>query len=441
VSIPFGFSPNPGDKNNDLAAMFENMGRMLRNAGKNTGSVDWDSARDSVKRTIKNDLVVTDRDLQTMKIATELADLWLDSATAFPQSAANFELLTKQQWVDQTFESWKSIVEPVAEGVSGAMTGLLPNGQDGGKIEIPEEFISGLPDEVAANLRETLASTDFAALTAPIMAMAKSMGATMYGAQFGEALGNMSNEVLSATDIGIPLTDNQVSGYVASNVNEFSKSLEIDESDVRIYIALRERAHSRLFANAPWLSSQILAAISAYAKGVRIDTSRIQDAIAGIDPSNPESIQSSITPDLFEPVLTDAQKQAHQRLEQLLALIEGWVSCVVTQAISNRLASSTALDEAFRRRRAAGGPAEKLFGGLIGLELRPKRMREANNLWQELTELKGQTERDDIWQHPDLLPSLDDLADVSGYLESQSIDLMSELNRIIETTEAPKEDD
>lgn len=416
------------------------MGRMLRNAGKNTGSVDWQSARDSVKRALKNDTAVTDRDSQTMKIATELADLWLDSATAFPQSDANFSLLTKQQWIDQTFESWKLIVEPVAEGVSGAMTGLLPDSQDGRKFEIPEEFIAGLPDEVAANLRETLASTDFAALAAPIMAMAKSMGATMYGAQFGEALGNMSNEVLSTTDIGIPLTDNQVSGYVASNVNEFSKSLGIDESDVRIYIALRERAHSRLFANAPWLSSQILAAISAYAKGVRIDTTRIQDAIAGIDPSNPESIQSSITPDLFEPVLTDAQKQAHQRLEQLLALIEGWVSCVVTQAISNRLVSSTALDEAFRRRRAAGGPAEKLFGGLIGLELRPKRMREANNLWQQLTELKGQTDRDDIWQHPDLLPSLDDLADVPGYLESQSIDLMSELNRIIETTEAPKEE-
>lgn len=416
------------------------MGRMLRNAGKNNGSVDWQSARDSVKRTLKNDTAVTDRDSQTMKIATELADLWLDSATAFPQNDANFNLLTKQQWIDQTFESWKAIVEPVAEGVSGAMTGLLPDGKEGGKFELPEEFIAGLPDEVAANLRETLASTDFAALAAPIMAMAKSMGATMYGAQFGQALGNMSNEVLSTTDIGIPLTDNQVSGYVASNVNEFSKSLGIDESDVRIYIALRERAHTRLFANAPWLSSQILAAISAYAKGVRIDTTRIQDAIAGIDPSNPESIQSSITPDLFEPVLTDAQRQAHQRLEQLLALIEGWVSCVVTQAISNRLASSTALDEAFRRRRAAGGPAEKLFGGLIGLELRPKRMREANSLWEELTELKGQADRDEIWQHPDLLPSLDDLADVSGYLESQSIDLMSELNRIIETTEAPKEE-
>lgn len=439
MSIPFGFSPNPGD-NNDLAAMFENMGRMLRNAGKNTGSVDWDSARDSVKRTIKDDRAITERDEQSMNIATELADLWLNSATALPQSDAAHRLLKKQQWVEETFESWKKLVEPVAEGVSGAMTGLLPGPENGGTLEIPEEFLSSLPDEVAANLRETLASTDFAALTGPIMAMAKSMGATMYGTQFGEALGNMANEVLSTSDIGIPLTENQTSGYVAANVAEFSKSLGIDESEVRIYIALRERAHTRLFSNAPWLSSQVLTTISAYARGVRIDTERIQDAIAGLDPANPETIQASITPDLFEPTLTEEQKQAHERLEQLLALIEGWVSLVVTEAIGNRLSSAVALDEAFRRRRAAGGPAEKLFAGLIGLELRPKRMREATDLWQKLTELKGQAERDDIWKHPDLLPSLDDLADVEKYLSGQAVDLMAELNRIIETTEAPKED-
>ncbi len=440
MSIPFGFSPNPGD-NNDLAAMFENMGRMIRNMGKNTGSVDWDSARDAVKKSLKSDMQITERDEQSMKIATELADLWLNNATAFPQSDISHRLLTKQQWVDQTFESWKKIVEPVAEGVSGAMTGLLPNDQDGGSLQIPEEFLSSLPPEVAANLRETLASKDFAAITGPIMAMAKSMGATMYGTQFGQALGSMANEVLSTSDVGIPLTDHEISGYVAGNVTNFSNSLGLDESDVRIYVALRERAHSRLFANAPWLNSQILSAIAAHAKGVKIDTSRIQDAIAGLDPTNPEQIQNSITPDLFEPVLTPEQVKAHEKLEQLLALIEGWVSVVVSEAISNRLTSAVALDEAFRRRRAAGGPAEKLFAGLIGLELRPKRMREAAQLWEKLTELKGQANRDEIWQHPDLLPSLDDLSDIQAYLDSQSIDLMAELNRIIETTDAPKEEE
>ena len=144
---------------------------------------------------------------------------------------------------------------------------------------------------------------------------------------------------------------------------------------------------------------------------------------------------------MFEPVLTPEQEKAHEKLEQLLALIEGWVSVVVSEAISNRLTSAVALDEAFRRRRAAGGPAEKLFAGLIGLELRPKRMREAAQLWEKLTELKGQTDRDEIWQHPDLLPSLNDLSDVQAYLDSQSIDLMAELNRIIETTDAPKEEE
>lgn len=440
MSIPFGFSPNPGDNQNDLAAMFENIGRMIRNQGKNTGSVDWDSARDAIKRVIGTDDAVTNRDQESMKIATELADLWLNDATAFPQIDSTFSLLTKQQWVDETFESWKKIVEPVADGVSGAITGLLPDANTAGSFQLPEEFIAGLPDEIAANLRETLSSGDFAALTAPIMAMAKSMGATMYGSQFGDALGNMASEILCVSDIGIPLNEKVTSGYVASNVTKFATELGIEESDVRIYIALRERAHTRLFANAPWLNSQILTSIKNYASGVKVDTSRIQDAVAGIDPSNPQSIQNSITPDLFEPVLSESQKQALERLELLLALIEGWVTAVVTQAINNRLSTAIALEEAFRRRRAAGGPAEKIFGGLIGLELRPKRMREAANLWDELTEIKGQTKRDEIWQHPDLLPSIDDLADVEQYLAGHNLDLMAELNRIIETTEAPKEE-
>lgn len=439
MSIPFGFGPNSGDQN-DLAAMFENIGRIIRNAGKNTGSVDWESAQDSIKQTLREDPAISQRDVESMRIATELADLWLNGATAFPQPDSSHQLLTRRQWIDQTFDSWKTLVEPVAQGVSTAMTSLLPNGESTGKLEIPEEFISSLPEEVAKNLRETLESSDFAAITGPLMAMAKSMGATMYGAQFGQALANMAMEVLSTSDIGIPLTAKHQCGYVAANVEALSKSLGIEESDVRIFISLRERAHNRLFANAPWLSSQVLAALTSYSNEVRIDTVRIQEAISGLDPSNPESIQASITPDLFEPVLSETQKQSHERLEQLLALIEGWVSFVVSQAIENRLTTASALDEAFRRRRAAGGPAEKLFAGLIGLELRPKRMREATLLWQKLTELKGQTDRDEIWLHPDILPSLDDLIDVEAYLNSQSVDLMSELNRIIETTEAPTED-
>jgi hypothetical protein len=78
-----------------------------------------------------------------------------------------------------------------------------------------------------------------------------------------------------------------------------------------------------------------------------------------------------------------------------------------------------ALGEAFRRRRAAGGPAEQTFGALVGLELRPRRLREATALWAALTEHRGINGRDALWGHPDLLPSADDFADPQAYAQSQ----------------------
>jgi hypothetical protein len=77
------------------------------------------------------------------------------------------------------------------------------------------------------------------------------------------------------------------------------------------------------------------------------------------------------------------------------------------------------LAEAFRRRRAAGGPAESTFAALVGLELRPRRLREAAALWTALTEHRGVPGRDALWGHPDLLPSDDDFADPVAYAQSQ----------------------
>ena len=58
-----------------------------------------------------------------------------------------------------------------------------------------------------------------------------------------------------------------------------------------------------------------------------------------------------------------------------------------------------------RRRRATGGPAEQTFATLVGLELRPRKMREATVLWEQLTEAVGMDARDAVWAHPDLLPT------------------------------------
>jgi putative hydrolase len=273
------------------------------------------------------------------------------------------------------------------------------------------------------------------------MAMAKSMGATMFGTQFGQALGQMTTEVLGNSDVGIPLNASGRPGLVITNTNAFIQGLSIDETEARLYITLRELAHQRLFTAAPWIQSQLMAAISDYARGVKIDTSAIEEAMTQIDPTNPDSINNMMTSSLFEPTQTPEQVAALTRIELLLALIEGWVTVVVTEAAGTRLQSAVALEEVFRRRRAAGGPAEKVFGGLIGLEMRPRRMREAAALWQRLAETQGIAARDLLWSHPDLLPRDSDIDDIDAFLATGSEDLMAELNKAIESSkEDPQKD-
>jgi putative hydrolase len=114
------------------------------------------------------------------------------------------------------------------------------------------------------------------------------------------------------------------------------------------------------------------------------------------------------------------QKAALARLETALALVEGWVCHLVDRASEPRLPDAVRLAETFRRRRAAGGPAEQTFAALVGLELRPRRLREATALWGALLEHRGADGRDALWSHPDLLPSDDDFADPVAFAQTEA---------------------
>ena len=133
--------------------------------------------------------------------------------------------------------------------------------------------------------------------------------------------------------------------------------------------------------------------------------------------ATPTALQSALQDQLFRPDPSPAQRAALARLETYLALVEGWVDVVADRATREHLPQSAALGEAVRRRRATGGPAEKAFAGLVGLELRPRRLRDAANLWAALEAKHGADGRDAAWGHPDVAPTGADLDDPLGYVE------------------------
>jgi putative hydrolase len=261
---------------------------------------------------------------------------------------------------------------------------------------------------------------DPAALLGQMEPMLAKMSGSMFGLQVGQAVGALAAETVSGTEVGLPLVDDRSVALLPANVEAFAEGLGVDLDQVRLYLAVREAARVRLFAEVPWIGPQLLAAVRAYASDITIDTDRIESALQDVDTTDAEALQSALQDQLFRPDPSPAQRAALTRLETYLALVEGWVDVVTERATRPHLPQASALGEAVRRRRASGGPAEKAFAGLVGLELRPRRLRDAANLWAALEASQGQAGRDAAWGHPDVAPTTADLDDPLGYVERRA---------------------
>jgi putative hydrolase len=392
------------------------------------GPVNWDLAKNVARHAVaaEGDPSVLDVDRNKVVDALRLADLWLDESTEFATGIRIAQAWSRSEWVEATLPVWSKLCDPIADRAVDAMGGIL--------AEDPSELGSGLPGELGEAFKAMSGGL------AGLGGMMRRIGGMMVGSQTGAAVGALAREVVSSTDIGLPLGPEGTGALLPAGVAAFGEGLSVDPDQVRLFLALREAAHHRLFAHVPWLRAHLLSAVEDYARGITVDTSQLRDAMPQIDPANPEAIREALSgAALFQPEDTPQQKAALTRLETALALVEGWVDTVVDAAARDRLPQAGALAEAVRRRRATGGPAEHTFATLVGLELRPRRSREAAAIWRGLTDARGAAGRDAVWAHPDLLPTAEDFDDPEGFVSGKHELDMSELEEA-GPTDAPGED-
>ena len=337
----------------------------------------------------------------THRAAISRAELWLDAATDFDPSRLEPRVWSRAEWVEATLPLWRTLAGPVAVSVSRALTAVL-RGELGELGELGED------DALAGGERAGIDPSGLIASVSP----------TVCGMHMGQAAGEMAREAFGATDLGIPLLADARVVMVPTAVAEFADGLGIDEDQVRSFLALREAAHVRLFQAAPWLPGQLHGLIERYAQGITIDLEALEEAVRDAGMGDPAKLQRALNRGIFASHHTDEQKDTLERVETLLALVEGWVDDVTVRAAAPHLPEIGALREMMRRRRAAGGPAEDTFANLLSLELRPRRMRDAAAMWALLASRLGPKGRDGVWSHPDLLPTSEDLASYGAWVDA-----------------------
>lgn len=373
----------------DLGALVEQMQSLFR---PHDGPINWDAVTDTARRVSAQhpDPSPTRAQADAVADAVRLADHWLDASTAFSSGVTTTAAWSRAEWVVETLEVWKVLVEPLAGSATQALADAMPE-----------------------EMRQ---------LAGPLISMlAKASGALVAG-QVGNALGALAGDVLSASDIGLPLGPTGKAALLPSNVDAFAEeTTDVSNDDVLLYLSLREAAHQRLFAGVPWLRDHLIGAVADYGRGMDFDTSGMEEKLRGLDLGNPASMQEAMSGGLFDLEPSPTQKAALERLEITLALVEGWVDEVVSQATEERMPAAGKLQETVRRRRAAGGPAEHTFASLVGLELRPRRLRDASTLWGSLRTRQGTEARDGVWMSPHLLPTAADLDDPLGFREDSVV--------------------
>ncbi|MFM7013437.1 MAG: zinc-dependent metalloprotease [Actinomycetota bacterium] len=388
-----------------LAQLMNQLGAAMTQLNPNEG-VNWDLALSSAREIARSGTKPVPESVGKQLAASSLtAALWLDEVTDFPQGTLEPKLLSRELWVADSIGLFKDLSSPVAERMANALS---------------ENFRENLPEEMDG-------------MMAQASGMMKSAGSVMFAMQLGQALGKLSEEVLSGGDIGLPIFETSRAAFVPQNLSTFIEELDQESDQAYLYLAVRELAHARLFKHSKWLREYIVNLISSYAREITIDNSKIAELSENFDPNDLASIQQALEKGALIAPRTDAQTRALEAIETSLALIEGWVDCVSKKA-TVRLPKADAIGEAVRRRRATGGPAEKTFLTLIGLELRPRKLREASKMWEAITEAVGHERRDSIWEHPDLMPTESDIKDPASLIAKLSggeSDLDAELRDLL----------
>ncbi len=319
--------------------------------------------------------------------ALNIAGLWLDQATDLSALASDPKLVSREVWVQDALPLFQELAGPIAKRVA---------------VALAENMTQNLPQELAS-------------LSKGAEGIMRSAGGALFAMQLGHTLGKLSHEVLTGGDIGLPFYSEARAAFVPANLLEFVTENELALDQSLIYLAVRELAYARLFKHSRWLRESVITQLTNYATEIRIDSEAMTELASEITPENAEALKAALESGALLAERTDEQRAALAGIEHLLALVEGWVDSVTDRA-TGLLPSKVGIQEVMRRRRATSSPAQSTFATLVGLELRPKRSREVATFWSALVERIGVSEADTLWNHPDLLPTPEDIDSLDAFL-------------------------
>ena len=354
-------------------------GRMFSDSG----PVSWELARWMVTQGAGSHPNVDPLRRIRLEELLRVAELQVNDVTGLATAPSGHTLtvdaVSPAGWAEASISDYKALLERLAQSLAA------PAGAEPPSMDLP-------PGAEALG---------------PLFAqLPKILGPMMMGMQSGMLLSQLSSRAFGPYELPVPRPGRNALLLVPHAIDTFASSWSLPQDDVSLWVCVHEVAHHAVLS-LPHVGRAVNDLLLQHAGGFRADGIDIESRLGGIDPNDPDALQSLLgDPEaVLGAVRTEEQERLRPRIDALVAAIEGYVDHVV-DAVGHRLITSyPSLTEALRRRRAEEKPSDRFVDHLLGLELTDAQFTRGRTFVHGILERVGEEGLARLWSDSAHLPT------------------------------------
>jgi coenzyme F420 biosynthesis associated uncharacterized protein len=204
--------------------------------------------------------------------------------------------------------------------------------------------------------------------------------------------------------------------FVLPNLGAAVKSFGAPEDEFMTWVALHEVTHAVQFSGVPWLQSYVAGLVRELLKGaeLRIETPR-KLRLPGL--SELKRVAGAVrSGDLISIVTTPAERATMDRVQAVMAVIEGHAEHVMDAVAPELIPSLPKLRASLDRRRKSQSGLSRLLAKLLGLELKMRQYEEGKFFCDAIVDAAGTEALVRVFASAEELPTLTELSDPPAWL-------------------------
>jgi coenzyme F420 biosynthesis associated uncharacterized protein len=204
--------------------------------------------------------------------------------------------------------------------------------------------------------------------------------------------------------------------FVLPNLGAAVESFGAEEHEFMTWVTLHEVTHAVQFSGVPWLHGHVAGLVRQLLQSAEL---RI-DAQRGLRMPSGEELRRLASAlrhgDLISVVTNESERETIDRVQAVMAVIEGHAEHVMDAVAPDLLPSLPRLREALDRRRRSQSMLSRILARLLGLELKLRQYERGKYFCDAVVRAQGRRALHHVFSEPAALPTLAELENPAAWL-------------------------